>query len=171
MGMQKLPYHTTSTGWPVPPASYVVATSRAEEAKGNGQVVYETTRSGAEDQVDRALPLARVPPADLYEVRQWTSQAEPTASVSVPSFEKAEWMLRSVTRHDLALLARDLLLVAINACRTGNLEALTHLISDWEATIEVMADKRAFKAIEKARRELKDGKGLPWNKVRRELSL
>lgn len=41
----------------------------------------------------------------------------------------------------------------------------------WKETNEILADKELMKAIREGEREIEQGKGIPWEKVKKELKL
>ncbi len=41
----------------------------------------------------------------------------------------------------------------------------------WKETMEILSDPNLVKAVKKGEKEIEEGKGIPWEKVRKELNL
>jgi prevent-host-death family protein len=56
--------------------------------------------------------------------------------------------------------------------RHGKPEAVVLAEEDYESlleTLEILSDKKLIRELKKARAEMKAGKGIPWNKVKKKL--
>lgn len=41
----------------------------------------------------------------------------------------------------------------------------------WKETMEILSDPNLVKAVKKGEKEIEEGKGIPWEKVKKELNL
>ncbi len=91
--------------------------------------------------------------------------AKEIKEVELPSTAKAAWLVANVGQEWLPEMATDLLIAAIRACQTGDLEALAQEVASWQSTIELE------NAPEFLKQAADTETGRPWKEIKEELGL